>query len=275
MKALKRKNMQSLISGLLVVALFFTGGCASFSDKDSKPKITPEAKIKRKVDSDEALEARVAAGLKNLQVGDNKRALMHFNKARQWDEKSALLHNAFAMLYRAEGDTEKEEEHYLLAIKYDKKDPKIRHNYGSFLCVNDRYDEGIEQLQLSAGDYQYNNRDQSFENLGLCAKLKGDYDFAEKSFLKAYRINKNRPVSILNLAIIEHRKGDNQKSYELLKKYMESNKHTPESLWLGIQLERIFGNKDAVSSYALVLKKFFPGSKEYKLYQNSLSQLGN
>lgn len=275
MRALRRIKMHGLISGLLVTSIIFTSGCAVFSEKDSKPKNVPDAKTNRKIDPEKALNARVAAGIKNLQVGDNKRAFMHFNKAMQWNDKSAELHNAFAMLYRAEGDVEKEEEHYLLAIKYDKNDPKIRHNYGSFLCVNNRYDEGIEQLQIAANNYQYNNRDQSFENLGLCAKSKGDNELAEKSFSRAYRINKNRSVSMLNLAIIEHRKGGNRKSHDLLKRYLESNKHTPESLWLGIQLERIFGNKDAVSSYALVLRKFFPTSKEYELYQNSLGQLGN
>ena len=44
------------------------------------------------------------------------------------------------------------------------------------------------------------------------------------------------------------------------------------SLWLGIRLERVFGNKDAEASLALQLKNNHPYSPEYLEYQNSLKK---
>ena len=54
-----------------------------------------------------------------------------------------------------------------------------------------------------------------------------------------------------------------------LQRYLEVGRHTPKSLWLGIQVERILGDKDAVSSYALMLKNNFPDSEETRLLNES------
>ena len=43
----------------------------------------------------------------------------------------------------------------------------------------------------------------------------------------------------------------------------------PKALWLGIQIERRFGNKDREASLGLFLKNNYPYSKEYLLYKDS------
>ena len=40
-------------------------------------------------------------------------------------------------------------------------------------------------------------------------------------------------------------------------------------LWLGIRLERIYGDTDALASYELALKHLYPDSPEYKAYLQS------
>ncbi|MDQ8037071.1 MAG: hypothetical protein REI12_06580, partial [Pedobacter sp.] len=53
-------------------------------------------------------------------------------------------------------------------------------------------------------------------------------------------------------------------------KLTEKQPQTPQSLWLGIRLGRQLGdNKDALASYELALRRLYPGSPEYKLYQDS------
>ncbi|NNG13883.1 MAG: type IV pilus biogenesis/stability protein PilW, partial [Gammaproteobacteria bacterium] len=42
-----------------------------------------------------------------------------------------------------------------------------------------------------------------------------------------------------------------------------------QGLWLGIQIERKMGDKDAVASYALSLRKQFPDSEEAHLLRES------
>jgi len=273
MKAIKHFKFVKFFCCILLAGIVLLSGCDRFLKQEEKPvKRVGQPAEKESVDPDKALKARIDAGILNLQAGDPQRALHHLNKAREWNDKSSDLHNAFAMLYRFEGDTSKEEEHYKLALKYNKKDPKVHHNYGSFLCTHQRYDEGIKQLQLAANDYSYEKRFQSFENLGLCAIKENKKKLALNSFQRAYRIDNKMPVTILNLSILELEKGNNQKAYTLFKEYIGLERHTAQSLWLGIRLERVFGDKNALASYELALRRLFPGSNEFQLYQSSIAQ---
>ena len=54
-----------------------------------------------------------------------------------------------------------------------------------------------------------------------------------------------------------------------LQRYVAAAKHTAESLWLGIQIEQQLGDKDAISSYALLLKNTFPDSDQARLLRES------
>ena len=54
-----------------------------------------------------------------------------------------------------------------------------------------------------------------------------------------------------------------------LQRYSEVARHTPESLWLGIRVERILGDKNALASYGLSLKGNYPDAAETRLYLES------
>lgn len=80
------------------------------------------------------------------------------------------------------------------------------------------------------------------------------------------------PRSYLALSQIEFDKQNYVKARENLQKFDEIARHTPQSLWLGIQIQRILGNKDALASYELALRKLYPYSEEYRKYKESLEQ---
>ena len=65
-----------------------------------------------------------------------------------------------------------------------------------------------------------------------------------------------------------------EKDYTSAKQYFDQfakiAKPSARSLWLGIRIERIFGNQDKEASYAVALKGMFPYSKEYLAYKESL-----
>ncbi|MCG8324683.1 MAG: type IV pilus biogenesis/stability protein PilW, partial [Thiotrichales bacterium] len=54
-----------------------------------------------------------------------------------------------------------------------------------------------------------------------------------------------------------------------LQRYTGSNSHNAGSLWLGIQIERALGDRDAEASYALLLRNNFPDSREARLLRES------
>ena len=68
---------------------------------------------------------------------------------------------------------------------------------------------------------------------------------------------------------ISFEKGSYLEAKEYLSRYDQLTRHNAESLWLGIEIENILGNKDAVSSYALLLKIDFPEAEETAMLKRS------
>ena len=54
------------------------------------------------------------------------------------------------------------------------------------------------------------------------------------------------------------------------KRYLRTTKPSARSIWLGIQIARIFDNRDDEASYSLILKNIFPASAEYRKYLQSI-----
>ncbi len=50
-----------------------------------------------------------------------------------------------------------------------------------------------------------------------------------------------------------------------MQRYEQVSRHNSRSLWLGIRIERKLGDKDAVSSLAMLLKANYPDSPETRL----------
>jgi type IV pilus assembly protein PilF len=56
--------------------------------------------------------------------------------------------------------------------------------------------------------------------------------------------------------------GNHLRARAYLQRYVSVGRHTPETLWLGVQIERELGDKKALASYSSKLRKDFPDSDE-------------
>ena len=75
------------------------------------------------------------------------------------------------------------------------------------------------------------------------------------------------PSPVIELADLAFQEQDYASAKRYLDRYHKLTKPTARSLWLGIRIERIFGNKDKMASQALALKNLFGYSKEYLEYK--------
>ena len=259
---------------LLIITFAFAilAGCASQGEKNVDPisPTTASGAKKRTVDVDEAVKARVAAGVGYLEAGDFDRAHHHLNRALELNDESSKVHSALALLYRFEGDAKKEEAHYKTALELDSENSQAHHNYGTFLCGQGRFKDAEYHFKQAAKDYRYIRRGHSYENMGRCYLKQGAVDKAKSALENAYRLDPKSPWTLLELGVISYEQGNNDRAYELFKEYEKIAKHNSKSLWLGIRLERIFGNLDALASYELALRKLYPGSTEFANYKESL-----
>lgn len=249
-----------LISRLCVFTiLVLCAGCVSNIDQKS-----------RKIDKRQALEAHLQLGLSYLQKGDRDRALRAFTEAQKLDSRSAEAMQGLAMVHQINGETEEADEKFRKALKLSPifSISLIELSYAQFLYDNDRCDDAEEYLNKARGDISYPSRPKAIYMLGLCALKAQDAVKAKGAFEHVLNLDPKHSGAAIELAEIAFE----DRAYAEAKKYLDVysanvRQKSARSLWLGIRIERIFGNKDKEASYAIALKNLHPYSKEYLEYK--------
>lgn len=243
--------MRAFAVAVLGVALI---GCAS----------TPGG---REINEQKAAEANANLGLRYMMQGQNDVALEKLKRALKYDDDYAPAHHYLAELYRRLGENEKADDHYRTALYLDPDNARFHNNYGVFLCSSGRYDDAEEQFLEVLNDPVYRGRAATYENLGLCLQEGKKHERAEKYFRKALEANPKRPASLWAMAQISVEQGKMMSARAYLQRFGEVARHTPQTLWLGIEVERALGDRDAVASYGMLLKNQFPKSDEAAKYR--------
>ena len=229
----------------------------------------------QKVDLDKAVQTHVQLGLRYLQSGDNREAArFHFNEALKLGKRNPQAHHGLALLYQADGETAAAEEHFKKALRYDKNFSMARTNYGVFLYQQERFKEALEQFKIASEDLTYNRRSFALANYGRCALKLGMSEEAEAAYTRALALDKDMPQALLELAEFKFNAGAYAEAKHYLDRYSADHRQVPQSLWLGIRIEKIFGNRDKERSYALALKNLYPYSAETLKYQKMMDNDG-
>lgn len=224
------------------------------------------------VNDQKAAELNAELGLRYMMQGKDKLALEKLKRALRYEPDSEKANHYIAELYRRLDRPEKAEQHYRAALYSNENDSALHNNYGAFLCSQDRFDEAENQFLQVLKDPVYTGRAETYENLGLCLRRKPDLKKAESYFRQALQTDPRLPKSLFAMAEISYANGNYLSSRGYLQRYHAVAPVTPAMLWLGIRVERKLGNKDAVSSYVMLLDGDFPDSDEAKKYRASLKE---
>lgn len=227
---------------------------------------TPE---RATTDFKKAAQLNAELGLNYMAQGKNELAMEKLLKAVEYDDESVEAHHYIAELYRRLERKDEAEQHFRRAVDLAPKDSAIQNNYGVFLCSAKRYDEGVTRLLKAVENPVWPGRGQAYENLGQCLQEKGDMVGAEQYYREALKVNVNLPKTLLALADISLQQGNYISARAFLQRYAQVAPHTPRSLWLGIRIERVLGDRDALASYGLSLRNNFPAAAETRLYLQS------
>ena len=172
-----------------------------------------------------------------------------------------------AQLYLIEGEPVLAEEQFKLALKRDKSLTEVHNNYGVFLFSQKRYEEAYVEFEKAAADLAFAGRAQALTNVGRVALKLGNSIRAQAAFEHAVILDKTSPDAFIELADINFQKPDYAEAKKNLDSYTAIGQQSSRSLYLGIRLENIFGNKDREASLVNQLKNKFPYSSEYLEYK--------
>lgn len=262
MKTFTKKFLApGLRQGAVALTLLLLAGCVTTSDSTAP-----------KVDYAKAERTHVQAGFGYLRQEDREAARRHFQKALELNKRSAGAYHGLAYLHWGEDNLELAEADFRKALSLQPDFAQARNNYGSFLFSQQRYEEAEQQFRRVSQDFSYDGRQMALLNLGRTEVKLGKTDDAMRSFKQSLSINNRLADSHLELADLYFAARDYVTARQHLEQYNKLAGQNPRSLWLGIRIERIFGNKDKEASYALALKNLHPYSAEYLDYKNSVNE---
>ncbi|MGO9446752.1 MAG: type IV pilus biogenesis/stability protein PilW [Thiobacillaceae bacterium] len=201
-------------------------------------------------------------GAAYFQRGQFKVALDEVRKAIASDSDYGPAYDILGLIYMDLTEDELAEENFHKAVELDHSDSAAHNNYGWFLCSRGRYDEGLSQFTAALRNPLYATPEEALVNAGRCNEQKGDMQKAEASFIKAMKLQPDYPLALISMARLKFKQDNLAEADRFLVRYHSVATATPESLWLGVRIERKLGNKDQETAYATQLHKGFPDSRE-------------
>ncbi|MBA3732148.1 MAG: type IV pilus biogenesis/stability protein PilW [Gammaproteobacteria bacterium] len=208
----------------------------------------------------------------NLQLAlkyyDNNRlrlALDKVNDSLTQAPQYASAHNVTALIYERLGQAELAQRHFSRALELSPDDPSARNNYGKFLCTQGRLREAEANFLAAADNPGNASPDVAYTNAGLCALRIPDLERAAQYFTAALNANPTMPTALYQVARIGYEKGRFPEARRDLQHYLQVARHTAETLWLSVLVERALGNEGIARRYAQRLQNHFPQSEETRL----------
>jgi type IV pilus assembly protein PilF len=247
----------TLRAALLLCVVGSLAGCVSTGNVD--PMSTSKGR-------DAARLAYVQLGVGYLQQGQTELAKVPLKKALDMDSSDADANSALALVFQAEMEPELADKQYLKALSSRPGDARILNNYGSFLYDQKRYKEAYERFQQAAADTLYTERSRVFESLGMTALKLGQRDDANTFFTKALRLNPRQPGTLLEMAELSYEDRHYVPSRDYYDRFSQLSDQNARSLLLGTRLAKIYDDRNKAASYALQLKRLYPGTPEYQQY---------
>ena len=194
-------------------------------------------------------------------------ALEEFNTAVKIDPSFASAYNGLALVNAELGKDDVAEASFRKSIQLEPSNSEAHNNYGSFLCARNRIDESIMEFLAAIKNPLYATPAMAYTNAAICSTRKNNLSGAEKYLQQALQIDPLSQVAVYQLASLQFKRNDADAAKKTLQNVILS-RPGPEVLWLGIQIERVLGGKDAESSYALQLRRQYPDSEQAKFQQS-------
>ncbi|MFK5984590.1 MAG: type IV pilus biogenesis/stability protein PilW [Pseudomonadota bacterium] len=228
------------------------------SDEYAAINIQHRVDAKQQTSSDNY--TRLGAGY--LAQNNYEKAMLKLRKAIRLNDQNANAYSYMGVLYWRLEKTRLADISFKKSIQLSQYNAAINHNYASFLCSSKRYKEASNMFQKVFNNPLYDRLSSAYQVSGDC-----DLDFsqlktAEKKYKKALKLNKNNSLAMLGLAKLYYKKGNLKIALYYFERFEKLSKHSPDSLWLGINLQRKMGDKNKLSSYILVLKNLYPDADE-------------
>ena len=222
-----------------------------------------------RLDKSQIAAANIGLGVEYMRKAEYEKALEKLEAAREAEPRNAMAYSVMALVRQRMGEFAEAERLFKQSVKLNRADSDVLSNYGQFLCARGRSADAERFFLDAAQNPLYRTPEVPYANAGTCAYKNGRTEQAIEYFHKALQSQPALPNVLLQMAEISFDRGEYLPARDYLLGYLHTATHNQKSLWLGIRIEKELNNKDAVSSYALLLRNRFAGTAEAALLEES------
>ena len=213
---------------------------------------------KTEVNESARINVQLASGY--MSKGDYEVALEKLQKALKADPDYATAHTVTGVLYSRIGESEKAGKHYRRAAELNPDDGGVLNNYGQYLCSVGKFEQAYPYFQRAIEQAFYPTPELALTNAGRCATAEGDYTKAENYLRRALKLSAGYPPTLFAMAKLMNQQQENLKARAFLQRYHATGQVSDQSLYLGYDIERKLGDKEASDEYKLKLIRQYPES---------------
>ena len=202
--------------------------------------------------------------------GQMTTALDEIKLAIAADPQYGQAFNLRGLIYANLGDAPLAEDSFKRALQLDPRDADTMHNYGWFLCQQNRYAESNAQFTQALAVPQYRGVARTLMAHGVCQARAGKLDDAEASLSRAYELDPSSPFTATNLAEVLYRRGELERARFYIRRVnAQADVANAQTLWLAARIEMKLGNRQGASEFGTQLRNRFPDSREARAYARS------
>lgn len=236
------------------------GSAVSAADKQYlTPSDEPEVRRRARI--------RLELAVSYLGLGQTKVALDEVKQSLVTDPNYADAYNVRGLIYLRLNDFAAADESFQKGLALRPGDPDIAHNRGWLLCQMQNYAEADVLFTQVLATPAYSSRAKTLMAQGLCEARAGRKVEAEKKLLNAYELDAGNPVIGYNIGLLQFERGATDRAQFYIRRLNNTELANAESLWLGVKIERSLKDTVAMRQLGDQLRRRFPESREYRLYQ--------
>ncbi|KQV89738.1 pilus assembly protein PilW [Pelomonas sp. Root1237] len=245
---------------LIVLAAALLAACAGTT--------APSADREIKTDSDQTDGDRRAAIRLELAQGYFSRgqfntALDELKMALQLKPDMREAVNLRGLIYAAMGEHQLAEEAFRRALVVYPNDPDTLHNYGWFMCQQQRWPTADSLFDQALAQSTYRAPARTLLAKGVCEARSGRMLVAEKTLARAFELDPGSPAVAMNLSDVLFRNRELERARFYVKRVnSQPEQVNAQSLWLQLRIERKLGNSGTVDDLAMQMRRKYPQAPE-------------
>jgi type IV pilus assembly protein PilF len=244
-----------------------TVACANMSASTSSANGTDLATASDETDVQKRAKIRLELAVGYLDQGQTNIALDEVKLAIAADPRSADAFSLRGLIYMRLNDFGLARDSFNRGILINPRDGNILHNLGWLACQESRYPEAIINFDKALAVPNYAGLAKTYLAKGICLLRSGDARLAESNFLRSFELDASNPIATFNLANLLFKRNDLIRSQFYIRRLNSNEYANAESLWLATKIEKKMGNSQGVIQLSERLRKQFPTSREFGLFE--------